>query len=188
VSNDSSLTVLSPRARLSFPALFVPAAMPGKKDVKKYKCELLFPKNTDLSKLKAACQAAIEKKWGAKPSRKIKLPFRDGDNMENRQPNPAYEGCIFISPTAEDKPVVAVGVGQATRQADPHEVYSGCYGVAQLYAHAYEGETGWGVTFILKGFAKTAEGEPLGRAPETAESAFGDVEADADAFGEESLV
>lgn len=171
--------VVTPTARLSFPALFEPKAMEegGKAQ---YSCELIFEKGADLTALKAAAREAMEAKWPDPKNRpkNIKSPFRDGSDREGKK---GYENCTFIGARSKDKPQVVVGPNRAecTNQSD---VYGGCYVRASVTAFAYDQAGNRGVSFALNNVWKIKDGEPFGNR-RTAEQDFEDVEMDAEAFG-----
>lgn len=181
-SEENTKRVITPLARLSYPAIFKPAKALNDGEAK-YQCELIFAPGTDLSELKqAATQAAIDK-WGAgKVPKNLRTPFREGDR--EREGKDGYDGCVFIGARSKDKPGVVVG-----RERDPctdeSEVYGGCYVRASVTAFAYEHAGNKGVSFALNNIWKIRDGDPFGNR-RNAEEEFGDVETDEEAFGEMS--
>lgn len=173
--------VITPIARLSYPYLFAKSAgMNGAEG--KYQCELIFPANTDMADLRAAANAAAKEKWGDKPPKNLKSPFRKGD--EDREDKDGYEGAVFIGARSKDKPGVVVGPDRLPC-ADPSEVYGGCFVKASVTAFAYDTNGNKGVSFALNNVWKIRDGEPFG-SRRNAEEEFGNVEVDEDAFGEDS--
>lgn len=146
--------VMSPKARLAFPAFFTPTAMEEGQE-KKYQCVLLFDKDADLSALKAAAKAAMEEKWpdAAKRPKNLRSPFRDGDEKEEWE---GFPGQIYISARSNSKP----GVVDANVQPiiEPSEIYGGCYVRATLNAFAYDTAGNKGVAFGLGNVQKLADG------------------------------
>jgi len=147
--------VLTVKARASFVKVFPGQEETNDKGEKKFSLTLLFPKDVDLSALKAAAAAARKEKWGDNPPKGLKSPFRDGDEKEYD----GYAGCIFVSARSKDQP----GVIDADKSAitDPKRFYSGCYCRATLVAFAYDTGTNKGVSFALNNVQKLADGEPF---------------------------
>ena len=181
MSNDTAnRRCITPIARLSFPALFKPAKPMSEGQEGKYQCELIFPKDTDLSELQRCVDQAIEDKWGNKPPAKLRLPFRDGSERNSD----GYENSIFFSCRTSDKPGVVIGPNREPC-LDPSEVYGGCYVRVSVTAFGYDMTTNKGVAFALNNVWKIRDGESFtGR--RSAEAEFADVEMDADAFGAEA--
>jgi hypothetical protein len=173
--------VITPEARLSYPHLFRPQeGLDGGKD--KYGCELIFAPGTDLSALKAAANLAAKKKWGDKVPKKLRTPFRIGD--EDRDGKDGYQGATFIGARSADKPGIVIGQNRDIC-TDESQIYGGCYVRASVTAFAYETKGNAGVSFALNNVWKLRDGEPFGnRVP--ADQDFADCDADAEAFGAES--
>lgn len=146
--------VLTPKFRVSFPAVFVPrAAMDGAEP--KYSVVMLFPKTADLSKLKAIAKQALVEKWGDKIPKDLRSPFRDGNEKELD----GYADCIFITASSKMKPGLVDGQKQEIISAD--EFYAGCYARATVNAYAYDRNGNRGVSFGLQNIQKLEEGEPF---------------------------
>ena len=152
--------VITPEFRVSFPFVFRPQkAMEAGKDPK-YAVTMLFPKGTDLSKLKAAANAVVAEKWGAdktKWPKGMRTPFRDQGEKEFS----GYEaGAIFVTATSKQRP----GVVDAQVQdiIDESQFYAGCYARATIRAFAYDQAGNRGVAFGLQNIQKLRDGEPLG--------------------------
>ena len=176
--------VITPVARLSYPALFKPAEAMNEGDVAKYQCELIFSSGADLKALKAAATLAAKDKWGDKVPKKLRSPFREGD--EDREGKDGYEGATFISARSKDKPGVVVGPDREIC-TDASDVYGGCYVRASVTAFAYEAKGNAGVAFALNNVWKVRDGEPFGSRV-NAEDEFGDEEFDEDAHGGSDLL
>lgn len=180
MSSDNSRKVNTPRARLSYPHLFEPQQY-GEQEPK-YSCELLFEEGTDLSQLKAAVDVAIEEKWGNKPPKKLRLPFRDGDEKEDKD---GYEGVTFIVARAKQQPGLVKG-RTLEPVTDRNDIYGGCYVIANVTAFAYEHKQGGkGVSFALNHVLKVADGERFGGEPQNASQVFESADIDPAAFGDE---
>ena len=146
--------VLTPEFRVSFPAVFVPRSpMDGAEP--KYSVVMLFPKNADLSGLKKIAKAAITEKWGDKPPKELRNPFRDGDTKELE----GYAGMIFITASSKNKPGLVDASRQPIISAD--EFYAGCYARATVNAYAYNKNGNAGVSFGLQNIQKLRDGEPF---------------------------
>lgn len=165
----ASEKVLTPKFRVSFPAVFVPrSAMDGAEP--KYSVVMLFPKEVDLSKLKAIAKQAVTEKWGDKVPKDLRSPFRDGDDKEMD----GYAGQIFITASSKMKPGLVNGAREPI--IDAGEFYAGCYARATVNAYAYDRNGNRGVAFGLQNIQKLEEGEPFsGRTkPEDDFDAVGD--------------
>lgn len=159
--------ILSPEGRVNFPNLFEARRndLSGKDE---FSVVLIFDKNADLSALKAAVMAAIEKKWGVNKPSGLRSPFRSGS--VDREGKPEYEDKVFISAKSKYQPsVVDYNVKEII---DPKEIYSGCYGRASLTCYAYDMMGNKGVSFGLRNFQKTRDGEPIAGSRVNAEDEF----------------
>lgn len=149
--------VMTPEGRVSFPAVFEPrAAVEGQ--IPKYSVVLLFPKTTDLSALKAACTAAVKAKWGDKPPKGLRSPFRDGDEKDLD----GYEGTIYINASAQDRPGLVDNRVQPIGPDRKEAFYAGCYARVMVRAFAYDKNGNKGVSFALQNIQKLKDGEPFG--------------------------
>lgn len=150
--------VMTPEFRVSFPAVFKPKRQKGDATSEpKYGLTMLFPKGADLSKLKAAAQEVVKEKWGDKPPKNLRSPFRDQGEKEYE----GYEeGAVFVSASSKQKP----GLVDRQRQdiIDETEFYPGCYARATVRAFAYDNNGNKGVAFGLNNVQKLRDGDPLG--------------------------
>lgn len=149
--------VITPEARLSFPALFRPAKPMNEGQQAKYQCELIFDADTDLEPLRAAANQAAKDKWGDKIPKNIRSPFRDGGDRDGID---GYAGKKFITARSIDKPGVVVGPNKEPC-LDESEVYGGCYVRVSVTAFAYEVTGNKGVSFALNNVWKVRDGEPF---------------------------
>jgi hypothetical protein len=159
--------VLTPEFRVSYPSVFQAKKndLSGKDE---YSVVALFPKGTDLSKLKAEAQRAVEDKWGkdkAKWPNPLKSPFRDqgerAKNVDGKEVLPAghEKGAIFITLKSAYRPGV---VDQKVQPIiEPSEFYAGCYAIASVRAYTYENKGNKGVAFGLQNIQKSKDGDPL---------------------------
>lgn len=148
---------VTPEGRVSFPAVTKPKAFQDQEP--KYSLTLLFPKKTDLSKLKLAAENACTEKWGddrKKWPKNLRTPFRDGDDRED---TPGYEGHIFITASSKTQPGL---VNQSLQPIlNETEFYAGCYARAELLAFAYDTAGNRGVSFLLQNIQKLRDGQPF---------------------------
>ena len=163
----------SPPCRLAFSqGLFKPrAAMEGA--AKKYNATLIF-ENKYRPQLEKVIAEVITEEWGEKglvraKAGGIKNPLLAGDGKEarskqNGEVHPGFgPGLFFIRCNAQEdrKPVVLWNSKEM--QATQEEVYSGCYGFAVINCWAWNHpSSGDGVSFGIRMFQKTRDGEPLG--------------------------
>lgn len=151
--------IMTPEFRVSFPVVFKPRSATndnGDAGTPKYSITMLFAKDADLSKLKAAAQAAAKEKWGDKIPKNLRSPFRDQGEKELEG---YVEGAVFINATSLQKP----GLVDRNREdiIDETEFYAGCYARATLRAFAYDKKGNRGVAFGLNNVQKLRDGESL---------------------------
>lgn len=161
--------VMTPEFRVSFPNVF----KPKKNDLSgedEYSVQALFSKSTDLSVLKKAAEAAMEKKWGADRKKwptNFRSPFRLQDERAKTNDDgkkvfpPGYEeGAVYLNLKTKQRP----GVVDKNVQPiiDETEFYPGCYARATISAYAYDAKGNKGVAFGLGNIQKVRDGEPLG--------------------------
>lgn len=156
--------VITPEFRVSYPHLFTPQQpMKGSTGDPKYSVVMLFAKGADLSKLKAAAEAAVAEKWGSDKSKwpkGLRSPFRDQGEKESE----GYEaGAVFITATSKEKPGIVDDKVQPV--IDPSRIYAGCYARASVRAFAYDNAGNRGVAFGLQNVQFLRDGDSLsGRA------------------------
>lgn len=176
-------TVLTPEFRASYPAVFKPRKndLNGKDE---FDIVMLFPKDADLSGLKAAAKAAIKKKWGDKPPAGLRSPFRDQGEKQAKSGDGLaaghVEGAIFIRAKSTMAPgVVGPRKDPATgklEELDERSFYAGCYARAKVNAYAYDNKGNKGVAFGLRNVQKLRDGESLGGGFSRPEDDFDAVE------------
>lgn len=169
----SEYRIITPLARLSYPAIFKPAKPFQDGGKEKYQCELIFPAGTDISELKKIATKCARDKWGENMPKKLRSPFRSG--TEDRETE-EYQGAIFICPRSVDKPGVVVGPNREPC-LDESEVYGGCWVRASVTAFAYDQDMSKGIAFALNNIWKVRDDESFsGRV--SAEDEFSDVQED----------
>lgn len=157
--------VMTPKFRVSFANVFRPGRPLQEGAPPKYGLTMLFDAGTDLNELKKAAEQAVKDKWGDKPPKLLRSPFRDQGEKEFEG---YVEGAVFINATSQQKP----GLVDENVQSiiDESEFYSGCYARATIRAFAYDKGGNRGVAFGLQNVQKLADGDPLGgRTPASAD-------------------
>lgn len=162
-------TVTTPEFRVSYANVFEPQKndLSGKME---YSLVAIFPKGTDLSKLKGAASAVMVEKYGADQAKwpqNMRIPFRKCSerwkNENGKQIIPAgYEDgdAIFMTLKSTKKPgLVDAAVQDIFEQS---QFYSGCFARASVRAYAYDNKGNRGVSFGLNNVQKIRDGEPLG--------------------------
>lgn len=150
--------VMTPRFRAAFARVFEPEAFAeGQQEL--YSVTMLFPKGeSDISDMKKIAIEAKKDKWGNKPPKKLKTPFKDGD-AEEYSDYDGYENMIVVRCTSKWKP----GIVDRKLQniTDESEFYSGCWARATVQAFAYD-NIGKGVSFALQNLQKLDDDDPFG--------------------------
>lgn len=170
-------SIITNLVRFSYVHIFEKASIDG--GTPQYSVALLIPKNDrdGIKKIKAAIDAAIEEGKGAlgikdtsKLPKGFKHPLRDGD--EEKEGDPAYEGMYFMNAVTKNR---RPGIVDRNRKEiiDPEQVYSGCYGRADVNFYAFNVSGNKGVACGLNNIQKVKEGEPLSGVNDAA-SAFDD--------------
>lgn len=162
------MSVMTPKFRVSYPNVFKPKRNElSKKD--EYSVVALFPKDADLSALKAAVKKVIEDKLGAdekKWPKNIRLPFRDqgekkktNDEGKEVLPSGHVEGAIFLNLKSATRPGV---VNQNVEDIiDETDFYAGCWARATVNPYYYDQAGNKGVSLGLVNIQKVGEGDPL---------------------------
>lgn len=178
------MSIITPKAILSYPRLFEPEAQ-NEGDTPKYSCALVFEEGTDLKTLKQAAVAAARERFGDKADNmikggKLRMPFRT-DSEDKGYP----AGSTFMNVRTTKRPgIVSIypdpNTGKPLPIVDEEEMYPGCVVRASLAVYAYDTNGNRGVSFALNNLQKVADGERLdGRSK--AEDEF---EADMDAVAD----
>ena len=187
MANARSEAIMTPEARLCFPALFTPKVTQSGKE--KYTATLLIPKTVDITALQNIVTQTAQQQW---PDQWKQIPwnnpiqdgdtavFRSGKNVGKRKCDvyPEYAGHWAVDATkqARDRnnqvvpppPVVDQNVQKVL---DPEVVYSGCYVIANVNAWAYQNQQ-YGVGIGLNAVQKVRDGERLGNAAPDPETLF----------------
>ncbi len=158
----------TPEFRVAFPQVFQ-AKRNTMNDKDEFSVVALFPKGADLSRLKAAAQEAVVKKFGpdkTKWPRKMRSPFRDqGDRakMEDgkeKLPQGYEKGNIYITLRSQQRPAV---VDQKVQEIiDTSDFYGGCWALASVSCYAYDVKGNQGVSFGLGNIQKLRDDDAFG--------------------------
>jgi len=168
-----STRITTPSFVASFPNLFEASGFEGQD--KKFSVTMLWDKDEDLSALKAACEAAIVKKWGDKRPANIQMPMKDGNEKLDAEGNvrPEYQNKKFaIAKAKESDPPKVVDL-ELNPILDKSEIYGGCELRAAVSAYAWEFAGKKGVSLYLGNVQKTGAGEAFGGGGNSVESDFG---------------
>jgi hypothetical protein len=161
---------MTPEGRAAWPAIFE-AKLNDLNGKMEYSLQLLIPEEVDLSDMKRHAKAALEKKWGNKPPKGLRSPFRNG--TDEKEDFEDYEGVIFINMKSNDKPGV---VDQDVNPIlDPSELLPGDIVRCTYNAYAYDMKGNKGVAFGLRNVQKIRKGEPMKGGRTRAEDDFGPV-------------
>ncbi len=155
------MAVITPEFRASYARVFEPA--PSNPDDPEsdlvYSVQMIFSKDTDLSELKSAAEAAMAAKFGddkSKWPKNYRSPFRDGDTERDQ---PEYQNAIFMNCKTKNQPgIVDQNVQPILSQDD---FYSGCYARASIVFYGYDQRGNKGVGVGLNNLMKVRDGERL---------------------------
>lgn len=186
--------VLTPEVRLSFAQhLMIPEEkkkMNSDETYKQWSASLLIPKDANFQAIKDACNAAVIAAWPDKADRprKFNVTIKDGDSGDHKKDgvpqSEKYEGYadhMYLDAISYKQPGIVHKDNVRAPLTNPEDVYSGCYGIAQIAAQAYTNTSGSGVRILILNFMKTRDGDPLSGGgakpkPEDAFAAFADEE------------
>lgn len=149
----------------------------------KFSTTILVPKTNQQAKaaidaaVNAAIEAGVTAKWGGvrPPAPAICVHDGDGPRPSDGQPfGPECKGhWVFTASCKADRPPFVVDA-QVQKIINPADVYSGCYGNANVTFYAYNQAGKKGIGCGLNGIQKTRDGDPL-VSRVTAEEAFSAV-------------
>lgn len=158
--------VIGGPARISYAHVFKPTSVhPDKPDTLKYSVALLIPKsNKELLKalklaINAAMEIGIEKfpKWKGKKPTDLKMPLRDGDELDDK---PEYEGHFYLSAKSDTKPGIVDKDREPLTSED--EFYSGCWARFSIKFYPFDTAGNRGIGVQLNHLQKVKDGERLG--------------------------
>ena len=168
-----STRVTTPEAIASFPNLFEASGFPGTEP--KYSITLLWEKEEDLSALKAACEAAAEKKWGDKRPANIQFPMKNGDEKLDKEGNvrSEYAGRKYLVAKSKQSDPPKVVDLSLQPFLDATEIYGGCKVRAAISFFAWSFGGQHGISAYLGNIQKTQDSEPFGGGGNSVENDFG---------------
>ena len=184
--------IITPIGRVSYPCLVRPDDK-GQYSTKKYKITLVVPKDdAKIAALKAAilkCAKAAFPKKKIESLKDIQHPLKNGDKSDEEM----YHGHIYFQAKRNPDKGKASCFDINKQNIDPIEIYGGCFARLKVSAMSYVGtekiknpETGElevikveGVTFLLDGVQKTADGDRIGGGGGATASDFDDPVEDA---------
>lgn len=170
----ASGNIITPQFRVSYSYVFKPNKPMQDGGEAKYSIVMLFEADSDLTLMKKAAQEAVKEKWGDKPPKNLRSPFRD----QGEKDGAGYvEGCIFVSATSKQKPGLIDSKNADI--LDETEFYSGCWARATVRAYAYDANGNRGVAFGLQNVQKLRDDDPLGGTRAKAADEFAPVETSA---------
>lgn len=182
------MSVITPEFRASYAKVFEPApANPDDPDSDLvYSIQMIFPKETDISDLKDAANAAMARKFGEDKSKwpkNAKSPFRDGDEERDAK---EYQNAIFMNAKTKNQPGIVDANVQPIMSQD--EFYSGCYARASIVFYAFDQRGNKGVGVGLNNLMKTRDGDRLDgrRSAEEEFSAFASASNISDEGGDDA--
>lgn len=147
----------------------------------KYSVSMIFSKDTDMSKIEQAIQAAAEEKFGKKLPKVFKNPLRDGD--EERDDRDEYRNSWFINASSSRKPgIVDYKTGDIIDTDDEDlGIYSGCICRATVAFFGYDQSGSKGVGCGLNNIQVLKRGARLdgSSSAETDFASAGEVDLDA---------
>lgn len=160
--------VITPRARASYPKLFVPEVVENEKGKReKYGIALVFDPGADLKQMKQeAFGVAVEKFGEAKAKEMLangKLKFIGGPKhaFRNDGEEKGYaEGSIYINANSYGRRPGVVDQ-QLAEITDPEKIYPGAYVKASVAPYWYNHPTGSGIAWALNNVQLVGDGERL---------------------------
>jgi len=159
-----STKVVTGSCRLSYLTVFKPRGFAAG-DPEKYSVVLLIPKKDKktVSKIKKAIADELlegqEKFWKGKKPANLWNPLRDGDEEKDSDEHPEYAGMYYLTAKSDTKPILLDQDGDEL--LDQSEMYSGCWGRANLSFFAFDNKTK-GVGVGLNALKKTKDDTPFG--------------------------
>lgn len=185
MSKDSlkAVKVITPKFRVSFPKVF--KAEPYEDNPPMFSITMLFPKTTDISKLKKAAETAMVERFGPKPKwpKGYKWPFSDGDEKADLE---GYKGKIVVKASSKEDKKPQVVDEETNPILDQSEFYAGCFARANILAAAFDKGGGKGVKFVLLDVQKLGDGKPFSGKKDASE-VFGNAEIEDSDFSDEDL-
>lgn len=165
-----SVKMTTGKVRFSYLNVFTPRPGYNGGDPE-YSTTLLIPKKDRacVQQIQAAINTAkdegIVEKWKGKTPKNLWNPLRDGDE-ERADEHPEYAGMYFLNCKSKQKPLVIDR--DKDEILDQTEVYSGCWGRANISFFPFSTSGNNGVGCGLNAIQKLRDGEPLSGSRATA--------------------
>lgn len=132
-------------------------------------------------KAEAAVIAAVKAANSGKLPKNFKLPLRDADDDEDKEDNPAFEGCYFVNVSSVRKPKI---VDRELEEIKDEELfYSGVYCRVKLNLFSFEKNGNKGIAVGFSNVQKVKSGDHIGGGSTKPEDDFAE-EIDDDDFDE----
>ncbi len=162
-----------PTGVASFPSLFEATGFQGSEP--KYSITVIWDEDEDMSKLKAACDAAIAKKWPEGRPANLTMPLKDGDTKLDKDGNvrPEFAGKKFAVMKSKQTDAPKVVDLELNPIIDKSKVYGGCEVRVAVGVFAYDVGGNRGVSMYLGNVQIVGEGQAFGGGAASVESDFG---------------
>lgn len=166
----ASKYVVTPVARLAFPALFTPQVnKQAPNAAPMYGCTLLIPKNLvgkdkeAFDRIVALVTEAARDEFGDKlkdPKFRAALrnPVQDGDTKAEWD---GYAGHHFVRCKSKLQPTILGADNNPIDKMNQDRIYAGCYVRANINAFAYDSNGNRGVSIWFNAIRFEADGEPF---------------------------
>lgn len=169
--SSNGVTLLTPEFRVAFPKVFKPERndLNGKDE---FSLVALFPKDADLSALKAAIKQAAINQWGQKLPPNLRNPLRDGEEKrkDDGSISAGFEDALFATMKCQKRPGV---VDEKVQDIiDESEFYGGCWARANVHVKAYDQKGNKGVSIYLNHVQKVRDDDSFGQGRVSAQQTF----------------
>jgi hypothetical protein len=170
MQNKNYTRIVTPPARLLFPALFEPKSFQDGGQAK-YGAVLVFPAGTDLTSLKALIKDEYAASFPSRPQ--IQNPLRNGDDKVDEW-GEVFRGATFLRVSTTKKPTVFDANCQPVM--DSSAVFNGAVCRAEVHAFAYDKMGNRGISVTLDSIQILPGGARLSDTGEASRRAFASTE------------
>lgn len=127
--------------------------------------------------IESAIKDGVKNKFNGQRPKKLKLPVHDGDGQRDNGEDYGQEckGMWVVSTSAQETSPPEIVAGRDQHPAGASEVYSGCYGYANINLSAYNYNGNRGIGAYINNIWKTKDGEPLAGRKKSAAQAFANL-------------
>lgn len=163
--------------RFSYCHVFQPRKNEQSGDLK-YDCCIIIDKDDEqavklVNDAVDAAKALYVEKFG-KPKGRLKTVVHDGD--EDKPDDESVANCLYINASSKRKPgVKMLENGLLVDALDEDDVYSGCYGAADINFFCYNNNGAAGISCGLNNILKMEDGPKLSGTGMSADAAFADL-------------